>query len=255
MNRSLTNNYEFPLLDGDVLDVSTGDVRKRNPSDLYTKTFNIRKPSKNKIRDEERFKRFFNAFFSDRWEIAQYVMELIVLFYTADMSHKSFVIAEGPSGNNGKSCLRRCISALAPEFQSSINKGLVLKTRSAKDYRAASNEITNLGNGIRIGFTDELCADDTFDVRSIKEFAGQTEMAMRRNYEDTTRGWSHECCLWLNTNCIPTLQSCDTAFRRRCIIIEFLSVFTDKPVLEEEVEDFLGVKHRAEYQKDPATEK
>ena len=47
MNKSLSNNFEFPLLDGDLLDVLTGEVRKRNTSDLYTKTFNVRKPSKN----------------------------------------------------------------------------------------------------------------------------------------------------------------------------------------------------------------
>ena len=188
MNRSLNNRYEIPLLDGDIIDVSTRKVRRRNPLDLYSKTFNVRKPGRNNVGDEERFKKFFNAFFSGRWRMSQYVMELIILYYTADMSHKSFVIADGPEGENGKSCLRRCISSLAPEFQSSINKGLVLKSKSGKDFSSASNEITNLGDGVRIGFTDELQCEDKFNVRSMKEFCGETEMAMRRNYEDTVRG-------------------------------------------------------------------
>ena len=47
--------------------------------------------------------------------MAQYAMQLIIIFFTADMSHRTFVIALGPKGNNGKSCLRRCISAIAPE--------------------------------------------------------------------------------------------------------------------------------------------
>ena len=53
---------------------------------------------------------------------------------------------------------------------------------------STSNEITNLGDGVRIGFTDELQCEDKFNVRSMKEFCGETEMAMRRNYEDTVRG-------------------------------------------------------------------
>ena len=104
------------------------------------------------------------------------------------MSHKTFVIVDGPEGNNGKSCLRRCISSIAPNYVSSINKGLVLKSRHGKDFKAASNEVTNLGNGIRFGFTDEISRDDILDVRSIKEFTGETEMNMRRNYQDTERG-------------------------------------------------------------------
>ena len=44
--------------------------------------------------------------------MAQYVLQLISLNLTADMDHKSFVIVDGPDGNNGKSCLRRCISSV-----------------------------------------------------------------------------------------------------------------------------------------------
>ena len=50
-----------------------------------------------------------------------------------------------------------------------------------KKYRSASNELTNLDNGIRFGFTDELNREESLDVGSIKEFCGETEMAMRRN--------------------------------------------------------------------------
>ena len=179
---------------------------------------------------------------------------MIILFWTADMNHKSFVIADGPEGNNGKSSLRRCISAIAPRFQSSINKGLVILSRRGKDYSSASNEITNLGNGIRFGFTDELNMHDRFDVRSIKEFTGQTEMSMRRNYQDTDRVWSHVCSLWLSTNNVPRLPADDTAFRSRCIFLEFIAKFMEKPDLEKKIKDCMGNKHRAEYKKDPTTE-
>ena len=120
--------------------------------------------------------------------MTQYVLQLIILYFTSDMHHKSFVLALGPKGNNGKSCLRRCISAIAPDWQSSINKGLVISSRFGKDYKSASNEVTNLGNGTRFGFTDELTAEDTFDISSIKEFTGEVELVMRRNYRDTEKG-------------------------------------------------------------------
>ena len=85
------------------------------PTDLYTRTFDIRYPSTSNVADEERFKEFFNNLFCGRWKMAQYVMQLIILYFTADMQHKSFVIADGSEGNNGKSCLRRCIAAIAPK--------------------------------------------------------------------------------------------------------------------------------------------
>ena len=96
------------------------------------------------------------------------------------MSHKTFVICDGPHGNNGKSALRRCISAIAPNFQSSISKGLILKSRYGRDSKAASNELSNLGNGCRFGFSDELNIDDQLDICKIKEFTGETELSMRR---------------------------------------------------------------------------
>ena len=120
--------------------------------------------------------------------MTQYVLQLIILYFTSDMHHKSFVLALGPKGNNGKSCLRRCISAVAPDWQSSINKGLVIFSRFGKYYKSASNEITNFGNGTRFGFTDELTAEDTFDISSIKEFRGEVELAMRTKYRDTEKG-------------------------------------------------------------------
>ena len=104
------------------------------------------------------------------------------------MHHKSFVIADGPEGSNGKSALRRCISALAPTFQASINKGLIICSKYGKDHRSASNEISNLGEGVRLGFADELSVEDKLDIASIKEFSGETEMTIRRNHQDTERG-------------------------------------------------------------------
>ena len=145
--------------------------------------------------DEERCKAFINNIFCGRWKMAQYVLQLIILYFTASMSHKSFVIAIGSEGNNGKSCLRRCITAIAPNFQAAINKGLVVESKHGKDYKSATNEISNLGDGTRIGFTDELTGQDTLSVSSIKEFTGETEMAFRRNHRDTEKGWSHICCL------------------------------------------------------------
>ena len=37
-------------------------------------------------------------------------------------------------------------------------------------------------------YTDELTNQDMLDICSIKEFAGQKKMAIRRNYVDTERG-------------------------------------------------------------------
>ena len=170
------------------------------------------------------------------------------------MDHQSFVLCDGPEGNNGKSTLRRCISAIAPQYQASINKGLVVASKYGKNHNAASNEITNLGGGIRFGFADELTVEEKMDIESIKEFCGQTEMTLRRNYHDTERCWSHDCSLWINTNSMPKLPSDDPAFRRRCIILDFIATFVDYPDLEKTVEDSLGCTVQAEYKKDLETE-
>ena len=130
-------------------------------------------------------------------------MQLIILYQTADVSYKSFVIVDGPEGNIGKRCLRRYIASLAPDQQSSINKGLIIKSRYGQNYKSAQNEISNLRNGIRIGFTDELTREDLLDVRSIKKNQGVKKMAMRKNYEDTQRGWPHDCYLQISRNIIP----------------------------------------------------
>ena len=108
-----------------------------------------------------------------------------MLFWTSDMSHKSFVIADGRAGNNGKSTLRRIISSLAPDYQSSLNKGLIIKSKLGKDSKAATNELTNLGNGCRFAFSDELNEDDQLATSTIKEFTGETQMCMRRMYMET----------------------------------------------------------------------
>ena len=68
---------------------------------------------------------------------------------------------------------------------------MIVKSRYGKDYKAATNEINNLGNGIRFGFTDELTDQNHLDVRSVKDFSGETEISMRKNYQDTQRGWAH----------------------------------------------------------------
>ena len=112
-------------------------------------------------------------------------MYLILLYWTSSMGHKSFVIADGPAGNNGKSTLRRIITSLAPKFQSSLNKGLIIQSKRGKDSTAATNELTNLGNGCRYAFSDELNDEDMLDISTIKEFCGETEMCMRRMYKET----------------------------------------------------------------------
>ena len=89
------------------------------------------------------------------------------------MSHKSFVICNGPEGSNGKSALRRCISSTAPKFHSSLNKVLILKPRNGRDSKAASNDLSNLGNGCRFGFSDELNTDDRLDICKIKGSQGK----------------------------------------------------------------------------------
>ena len=46
----------------------------------------------------------------------------------------------------------------------------------------------------------------------------------------------------------------DTAFRSRCIILEFIAKFKEKPNFEKKVEDCLGDMLPAEYERDTITE-
>ena len=80
MNRSQGNKYEIPVLNGNIVNLNTKMSRKRVPTDLYTRTFNVSYPSTVNVEDVERFKKFFTNFFCGRWRMAQYVMQLIILY-------------------------------------------------------------------------------------------------------------------------------------------------------------------------------
>lgn len=207
----------IPLNNGELFNIFTHESITRNKSHFYSKTINAK--FDNTIDTSVAYD-FFNKLMCEQQIMTQFLIQLLAVYITSDMSDKSFAIMYG-DGDNGKSVLISVLKALLGDFYYAANGGVFFQSKS-NNANAHTSHLNSLKTKRLCSFSEtERC--QKLNEPQIKSLTGNDTITIRQlcKEESNLQITSHFILL---TNQLPEV-SADKAFSNRCRLIPFKAKF------------------------------
>jgi len=213
MNRSPD---EIPLKDGQIINLETKQVRKRNRNDLFSFELNhnfVESDYSNAIK-------FFKSVCCDDEEYVDYHQKMWGYFMTGRISDRSIHIAWGV-GRNAKSTTTDIFSKITGKiFTTSLSETALLKQERKG---GATPELMPLLTA-RLSVVNETCCGEQLNAQRIKSLTGNDEISARQLYGEQITFHTQSSLLML-TNEKPEFDINDEAMRARVKLLPFNAVF------------------------------
>jgi P4 family phage/plasmid primase-like protien len=146
------------------------------------------------------------------------------------INDEKFYILTGLSGANGKSTLINFLEYALGDYITSADVSLLTNPRAISS--SASPDVIRL-KGKRLVSFAEPEYKDTLKTGIIKAFSGGDSIIARELYKAPI-SFKLQASMFMCTNDLPAINSCDGGTFRRLRIIEFTSRFCDNPIKENE---------------------
>lgn len=233
----------LPTADGMLVNVFTGQSRKRTINDLYTKCLNVSYGVPVSDTDMATAENFFMKLCSEIPDHYRLFLQILAVYISGYMADKSVFIGWGKHGNNGKSTLVALLGHLLGDYFSKIPKTVFIEGSGRADSNAHTAHL-NPVKGRRLCACSEIQSKDVLNMGQLRELAGMERV--------TIRGLGKEvevidmtAHLMLFTNQIGKMSEVDRPSLARLMIFPMDAVFdpkysgNDKPGL-------YGVNHTME---------
>lgn len=210
----------FSILNGNKINLITGEVTKRTKEDL----FDIECPVE-LTESTEHAEKFFKEIMPIDEE-REYLRSILGYMLTGNMDARCFFIFYG-TGANGKSVVMKLMDAMMKKLYHQTSKGIFMKGSQEKVDGPSPDKIALIG--VRCGFYSEGETADEIDINEsfLKMVSGKDKINARALFKAPLTFYP-VCKLALASNYKPDLQG-DDSIRDRIRYIFFESRFTDKP--------------------------
>jgi P4 family phage/plasmid primase-like protien len=231
-NLNRAQPYLLPIKNNKIVDLKTGDVRRRQLEDYFTYYCDVEPTKKKSLL----FNNFINDIMCRNQEAVKYLQTILGYSMSGDISAQSVFIMWG-NGSNGKSVLLNLISSMMGDAYKPASKNIFLNMGKS----SAGEELIDVKDR-RIITYSETADGDNLNEELIKMISGGDVMTARGLYKSCI-SFKLICKLLLITNNKPKFNGNDFAMVRRIKFLPFQAKFVDIPI------------KKNEYKKNPNLEK
>ena len=200
-----------------VVDLRTGEVRKRKPEDfIYT----IVDVEYNKNADTLLIESTVRTIMAEDEGMVRFMQRLLGYAITGEVSEEIFAVFTG-DGGNGKGIISQLLEKMFGRFFVTMDASLITK-------RKVPNEPAELGKLLnsRIAYFKELQPDEKLRTSQVQLLSGGDPIAATPKYKDPMTILPYHTCI-LETNHMPVLSVVKPAIMRRVVCVHFPVTFTD----------------------------
>lgn len=212
---------ELPIKDGRIINIKTGQIRKRTKNDLWS--FELDLKFKDATNDHL-YDEYISSLFKDP-ETEEYVKKWVSYLLTGNTFHRKFYVLHG-IGCNGKSVFMDMVqSLLSNNLYKTLSEQAIVKQRGSRG--GATPELVSLRTP-RLAVMNELNDNTEIDSAMVKRLTGGDELTVRPLYKEeiTFKTQSKICII---TNELPNFDISDQAMLDRVVFIPFKQRFTPTP--------------------------
>ena len=207
---------ELPIKDGNIIDLKSGEIRKRNKSDLFTFELDV---FYNKKYNKKLITEYYSKLFLDKKENIDYFQLLMGYSLTGSISERMIWILHG-DGYNGKSEAMNKLDHILEKFCIRVGDSALLNKKQAG---AANPELLEFKTG-RVGILPETDSNDKLNSKKLKSITGNDSLKARALYGEMQEFKTRMKPL-LPTNHKPDFDVRDRAMIDRVCLIPFEARF------------------------------
>jgi len=212
--------HEVPIRGGYVLDLKTGDSRRRTARDLWSFELGVSNRDPVNKESKEKAHRFLLSICNNDAKLMKYLIEVLGYCLTGETTERTLWILTG-SGSNGKSRLLTLLDLIMTRFFATLSEAVLIDNE--KVGAGATPELVPLLTA-RLGILSETSEGAKLNARRVKSLTGNEKITMRALYEKQTT-FAPKCKFLLITNHIPWSDPTDKAMIHRKKIIPFDNIF------------------------------
>lgn len=200
-----------------VVDLNTGKLLERDPSDLHTKLVKVKFDPDAKC---PTFDKFLRGVFCHDHELLSWVQRAFGYTMTGSVQEQVLFICYG-LGANGKSTLLETISKILGDYSTNVDFELFL-TNQKSDVRIM--EAVGEMKGIRLALASEVDSTKRFNESLVKRLTGGDTLRGTKLHTGAFQ-FEPNHKLWFLTNHLPFARDGSTGYWRRIKIIPFDAKF------------------------------
>ncbi len=208
--------YELPIKGGNIIDLRSGEIRKRKKEDLFTFELDV---FYNKKYNKKLINEYYSKLFLDKKENILYFQLLMGYSLTGSISERMIWILHG-DGYNGKSEAMNKLDHILEKFCIRVGDGALL---NKKQSGGASPELLEFKTG-RVGILPETDSNDKLNSKKLKSITGNDTLKARALYGEMQEFKTRMKPL-LPTNHRPDFDVRDRAMIDRVCLIPFEARF------------------------------
>ena len=226
----------FPISDGRVVVLQTGEVRERVKSDYFTRD------TKREflLEPDEKFVREYLAEVLTTRNSSYVDLALYIIGYclTGENNMKQFYILLGEK-DTGKSLFLEILGRIFESWGGAVNDKVFKQSRSESVHNTEAFELIQK----RVAFVSELEEKERFNEQLMKKISGGDSMNIRACGSDKNVTVKFNSVLMLALNEVPKFN--ESAFAGRMRVLDFKTKFQNNPERREailgKIDDFFSV--------------
>lgn len=220
MSRLNRNRHLIGMKDGLVYDTNVGKLRKAFPYDYLSMSTNVI-PGGN-IDEEYNLMKILSEVFPQP-DILRYFIRSCAMLLEGRNKDKLVYVWWG-KGNNGKSMMEKLLSEALGNYATVCATSLITGKRTSADN--ASPQLSSM-EGKLVVFLQEPNPNEVIRIGTVKELSGGDAITTRALFR-SPRTFIPKFKLVIVCNNVMEIPSIDTAFRKRLVVIPFISTFYSK---------------------------
>lgn len=229
------NHDLFPMREGKILNLETGEIRERRKEDLFTLECDVTYIPEEEwsTEDKKTNDKFINQILMDDPKYIAYTKQKMGS-YLSGRNNRDIDINHG-IGRNGKSSIINALKVILGDFMGFIGKNVIVHDPKAMKTNKGSGHTSNLIpiEGKRLIATQELESGDVINAEMMKKIASSDPIeGVRECYGKVTRTINPFGKLVVQTNNLPKFDSQDQAVVDRLCFNPYFSRFLNKEGLE-----------------------
>ena len=208
----------LPIRGGKLLNLQTGSVRERIPSDKYS--FELTCSYLGKDVPLKNIHRFMMQICHEDLKLLQYLTFIIGACLTGRTNLRSFFVFHGV-GSNGKTALLSLLKACLGRYYQILDKKALLE----RGNKSTHDEHLMPLRYARVAVCSETRPDDHFDDAVIKAITGDSDLSVRKAYAHAGESMHVNAKVIIDTNFYLLFNANDKAMIDRLKVVPFLSIF------------------------------
>jgi P4 family phage/plasmid primase-like protien len=225
--------YLFPIKGGKVINLKTGETRKREKTDMFSRECDVEyipRGSENKTLHS-----FIDPIFGNDEELINYKQQKIGSYLSGELPQREIDIDMG-SGANGKSAISNTIKSIMGGFAGEAPKSIISSPEKALRVKQGSAHTADLETlrGKRFVAVNELEEGDTFNCEIFKKIASGDAIVSRGCGEKNFEEIKTTIKLLISTNHMAKFSITDSAMISRINLCPYKTRFRTHDDIERE---------------------